>query len=472
MKFQYLFNQTYYTMRNLFNISLLFAMLFVVACNAPQQKAEQKQTTEENGRIYKHTNWSRNANIYEVNIRQYTPEGTFNAFEKELPRLQEMGVDILWIMPIHPIGEKNRKGSLGSYYAVKDYQKVNPEFGTLEDFKIMVSKAHELGMKVIIDWVANHTSWDNWLIDEHNDWYTKDSLGNIIPPVADWADVADLNYDVPELREYMIESLEYWVKNADIDGYRCDVAGMVPTDFWLAARTRLDAIKPVFMLAEHESPEILSAFDMDYGWEFHHIMNQVAQGKKTTQAMVDYFAKIDTLYQPDDYIMNFISNHDENSWNGSEFERMGDAVNAMAVLINTMPGMPLMYTGQEAALKKRLSFFDKDTIDWKDYPMADFYRELNQLKKDNKALWNGTAGGPIEILENNGENVFAFAREKENNQVVVVLNLSEKAQEISISNEKVLGNYISYFDQMNIVISNESKFNLKPWGYSIFIKAN
>jgi glycosidase len=456
-------------MRTFSNAMLIVFVLAMFSCNAPKTNNEQTKT---NQRVYTHVDWAKNANIYEVNIRQYTPDGTFNAFAKHLPRLQQMGVDILWLMPIHPISEKNRKGSKGSYYAVQDYQKVNPEFGSFEDFKSLVDQAHELGMKVIIDWVANHTGWDNWLIEAHNDWYTKDSLGNIVTPVDDWSDVADLNFEVPELREYMTQSLEYWVREANIDGYRCDVAGMVPLDFWISARTRLDAIKPVFMLAEWESKEILAAFDMIYGWEFHHIMNQVAQGKKNTSDLITYFNKIDTLFDADDYLMNFITNHDENSWNGTEFERMGDAVKAMAVLAHTVPGMPLLYTGQEAKLNKRLLFFEKDSVAWGTYEYADFYKELLQLKKNNKALWNGTQGGPLTLIENSGTNVLAFSREKENNKVVVILNLSNTSQEISFINNAVVGNYNSLFTQTEVTITDLSSFNLGPWDFKVLVKNN
>jgi glycosidase len=348
---------------NIFFSALAITLFF--SCSSNAGKKTEISTSESSTANIEAVEWSKNSNIYEVNIRQYTPEGTFAAFENHMPRLKEMGVDILWLMPIHPISEKNRKGTMGSYYAVADYQKTNPEFGTLNDLKHLVSTAHEMGMKVIIDWVANHTGWDNWLISEHADWYTSDSTGNIICPLnTDWSDVADLNYDVPEMREYMIQSLEYWVKEANIDGYRCDVAGMVPIDFWVDARTRLDAIKPLFMLAEHEGKEVLEAFDMIYAWEFHHIMNGIAKGEKTISDIDAYYAKIDTIFDVEDYLMTFTSNHDENSWNGTAFERMGDAVECMAVFSATVPGMPLIYSGQEDELNKRLKFFEKDVIEW------------------------------------------------------------------------------------------------------------
>ena len=231
-------------------ICTFFISLFVFAIQA------QLKTPE----------WVSNATIYEVNVRQFTPEGTFAAFEKELPRLKAMGVDILWLMPIHPIGELNRKGSLGSYYAVRDYRGINPEFGTHEDFSRLVAAAHQLGMKIIIDWVANHTSPDHlWIEEGRLDWYTLDSMGKVQPTIGtDWWDVADLNYDNEELRSEMIECMSYWVRDFNIDGYRCDVAGWVPMDFWTRARASLDQIKPVFMLAEAEGNELYSAFEMTY----------------------------------------------------------------------------------------------------------------------------------------------------------------------------------------------------------------
>jgi len=308
--------------------------------------------------------WAKNATIYEVNIRQFTPEGTFKAFETHLPRLKKMGVDILWLMPIHPIGVENRKGSLGSYYAISDYKAVNPEFGTLNDFKQLVKSAQALDMKIIIDWVANHSSPDNvWVKQGHKDWYTLDSLGRLQPTIGtDWWDVADLNYDNKEMRKEMISSMKYWLTEANIDGFRCDVASWVPIDFWVDARKELDATKKVFMLAEAEEVEMHKAFDMTYGWNLHHIMNDVAKGKKDVTAFYNY-AK-DNKHPKSAYRMNFTSNHDENSWNGTEMERMGESRFAFAVFAATFEGMPLVYNGQETSLDRTLKFFEKDSIDW------------------------------------------------------------------------------------------------------------
>ena len=382
-----------------------------------------------------HPEWSRDAVIYEVNIRQYTPEGTFKAFEEHLPRLKALGVDLLWFMPINPIGEKNRKGSLGSYYSVRDYTGVNPEFGTLADFKHLVNKAHEMGMHVIIDWVANHTAWDNAWVKEHPDWYVKDENGDLKSPF-DWTDVVKLDYNVQEMRQAMIGAMQYWLSEADIDGYRCDVAAEVPLDFWNELRPELDKIKPVFMLAEAEVPaQHEYAFDMSYAWELHHLMNSIAKKEKNANDLQTYFLKNDTLFSPDAYRMSFITNHDENSWNGTEYERMGDAVHTFAMLTFTLPGMPLIYSGQEAAFDRRLLFFEKDSIDWGPYPRKDFYKKLIELRKDNPALWSGLAGGEIERIKTvHPKRIFAFRREKGDNEVVVITNLGDSTINVPLKN--------------------------------------
>ncbi len=410
--------------------------------------------------------------MYEVNVRQYTPEGTFNAFSEQLPRLQKLGIKILWFMPIHPIGEKNRKGTLGSYYSIEDYMAVNPEFGTLDDFKTLVKKAHGMGFKVIIDCVANHTAWDNVWMKDHKDWYTQDSLGNVIPPDPDWSDVADLNYNNQQMRAAMINVMKYWVSDADIDGYRCDYAGGVPTDFWETARASLDSIKPVFMLAENEDNLDLlkKAFDCNYGWTMHHLMNEIYKGEKSISDVESYFARIDTTYPPGKYPLQFTSNHDENSHNGTVYERLGDAVKTFAVLTFTVPGMPLIYSGQEVGLNKRLEFFDKDEIDWNHDPsMTDFYTKLIDLKKENQALWDGLGGGKIQFLETSApEKLLAFQREKDGDQVLVIMNLSDKPLNgtVSFSGDRTVKNY---FSGEKVTLKSNSGFNLNHWEYEVYV---
>lgn len=372
--------------------------------------------------------WVKKANIYEVNIRQYTEEGTIKAFSTHLDRLQEMGVKILWIMPVQPIGEEERKGSLGSYYSIKDYTAINPNFGTLEDFKEMVSMAHERGMKVILDWVANHTAFDHHWATEHPDWYTRNAEGKIVPPVEDWSDVADLNYSNMDMRDAMREEMAFWLRETDLDGFRCDVAMMVPMEFWEKTRAFLDSIKPVFMLAEAEGPEFHNAaFDMTYGWEPHHFMNGMEKGEKEFWGLVDYIKECDSAYQEDAIRMMFTTNHDENSWNGTVAERMGANGHNYFVLCTTLPkSMPLIYGGQEAGLNKRLAFFEKDTIDWSDLSEAEFYKSMLALKASHPCLENGAGQASFEQLETGNPKAHGFRRAKNNSELMVFVNMGDE----------------------------------------------
>lgn len=420
--------------------------------------------------------WSKNATIYEVNTRQYTPEGTFKAFTKHLPRLKKMGVDILWFMPIHPIGEKNRKGGLGSYYSVKDYKAVNPEFGKMKDFKKMVKQIHDLDMKIILDWVPNHTAWDHhWVKEGKLQYYTLDSIGGLQPPLGtDWWDVTDLNYDNKEMRKEMIADMLFWVKELDIDGYRCDVAHWVPDDFWAEANIALKKEKEVFMLAEAEVPAHHDAgFHMSYAWHLHHIMNEVAQGKKNVLEIRDYFDNHAQEFNDYDYRMHFTSNHDENSWNGTVDERMGEAKMAFAVFAATVDGMPLVYSGQEAGLNKRLAFFEKDTIDFSAFPLTDFYTKLLHLNKNNQALWNGEFGGDLQFVSHISDtNGLAYFREKNEDRILVLLNLSDKKYKIELKGDSFLGNYTDLFSNEKVKIEKDHKEALSPWEYKVLHLTN
>lgn len=415
--------------------------------------------------------WAKDSTLYEVNVRQFTPEGTFKAFEEHLPRLKKLGVEILWFMPIHPISEKNRIGSLGSYYAVNDYQAVNPEFGTLEDFRSLVDTAHNMGFKVMLDWVANHTGWDHqWL--ENDGWHTTDSEGKIvIPGGTDWQDVADLNFDNGDMRNAMIESMEYWVREFNVDGFRADYAAGVPQDFWETARIELDKIKPVYMLAEDDTQYGLlsEAFNSNYGWElFYDIMKGISSGEKGPKDIKSYIERSMQLYPKGSYPMNFITNHDTNSWEGTTSEMFGEAEKTMAVLSFTLPGMPLIYSGQEVGLDKRLAFFDKDEINWDDLSMQPFYEKLIHLKKRNAALWNGSEGGDVHFLPTNNPHVLAFEREKNGSKVVSVLNLSAENVSAAVNADSSAGTYVSYLDNTTFDFNQEQIFDLAPWEYQIF----
>lgn len=413
--------------------------------------------------------WSYNKNIYEVNLRQFTPSGTIKEFRTHLPRLKDMGVGILWFMPVHPIGEKNRKGGLGSYYSVKDYLGLDPYYGTEQEFKEMVDEIHSLGMYIIIDWVANHTAWDNPWIASNPEFYTKDKEGNFVPPVADWSDVIDLNFDNKELWNAMAGAMEHWVKKFDIDGFRCDVASMVPTPFWEYTYKRLSALKPVFMLAEAEEPELhKNSFHMTYSWGVFHQMREVAAGKASPEAIFKELNKEKGRYPAAGFRMRFTSNHDENSWNGTEFELFGDGSLAYGVLAATIPGMHLIYTGQEAGNPKRLSFFEKDTVDWSDTSRVSFYRTLNLLKKNNSALHNGSKGGSFGKVNVNNKQVFSFTRKNGSDVLVVVINLSGAVQDVTLSPVKGLPELQEVFSGEKRAFGKQNSMQLKPWQYMIY----
>jgi alpha-amylase len=419
-----------------------------------------------------HPEWSKNSVLYEVNVRQYTPEGTFNAFTAHLPRLKSLGIDVLWLMPTFPIGQINKKGELGSYYSVKDYMAVNPDFGTMDDFMVLLNKAHELGMYVMLDWVPNHTSWDNKLTTEHPEWYAKDKTGKFTPPIGtDWTDVIQLDWTQKGLQDYMIEAMSFWVKMG-VDGFRVDHPHNTPKEFWERARTELTAIKPVLLLAEIEETRFLEkGFDMNYAWEMHHLMNSIAQGKDSVKALVKYYEKEWTVYPNNVYRLQFLTNHDENSWAGTIDSLMGEAQKAYACLIFTAQGVPLIYSGQEVCLDKKLKFFVRDTIKWDSCSMTEFYSSLISLKKHNKALWNGDSGGPMVKIKTNADNkVFAFYRAKDEYKVVVVLNLSKKVVSVMPVLENINGEYSDHFFGNKVVFPLTDSLKIDPWGYRIFIK--
>ncbi len=412
--------------------------------------------------------------IYEVNIRQYTPEGTIKAFIEHIPRLSELGVDILWLMPVQPIGKKNRKGELGSYYSIKNYTEVNPKFGTKKDLKKLIKEAHKNRMKVLLDWVANHTSWDNIWIKKNPQWYKKDKKGKIIPPNKDWKDVAALNYKNQNMRAQMINSMKYWLKNFDIDGFRCDMAKLVPTDFWEQARNELEKIKPVFMLAEAENSNLMKkAFDMNYSWVLLHLTEDIAQKKKKAVDLIDYFLDDSKNFSQNTIRMVFTSNHDENSWNGSVYDRYPNCHKTFAAFTFVIPGMPLIYSGQEACLNKKINFFSKDTIEWKNCDMTDLYKNLIKLKKENKALWNKPFGSNLEFAPTKtNENITTFLRKKDNNKILCLFNLSDKKTNVEYIIDKVVGKYKDFFSNKLIKINKYQPYELEPWDFKILIATN
>ena len=373
-----------------------------------------------------HPDWTYDSVMYEVNIRQFSPEGTFAGVEAQLPRLKDLGVDILWLMPMYEIGTEGRKGTLGSYYAISDYKAVNPEFGTMEDFEHLLAAAHDLGFKVILDWVANQTAPDNvWMYEKPANFYERDSLGNAIWEY-DWTDTRSLNYDNEEVWWAQDDAMRFWLEKG-VDGFRCDAAGEVPAEFWKGILPKMNKDYPnIYLLAEAERDNLADAsetFDANYAWELHHLLNSMAQGRKTVADLKDYVARDAARFPKEAYRLMFTSNHDENSWSGTEFEREGAAANACAVLCFTLPGsQPLIYTGQEIGLSRRLEFFEKDPItDWSANEYTAFWKKLIDLKHDNPALAAGEKGGPIEYIDA-PDGVVAFRRQVKGNTVIVAAN--------------------------------------------------
>ena len=446
----------------LFAILLIVATLFLMKCNS--ETSSENKATESN--LVK-SNWIKNATIYELNIRQFSDEGDFKSILPELNRLKKMGVKIIWLMPIHPIGEVNRKGSLGSYYSVKDYKGINQEFGSKNDFKELVDSIHAMDMKIIIDWVANHSAFDNpWV--SNKEWYTLDSTGNLQPPLGtDWWDVADLNYDNEEMRNAMKDALLYWVKEFDIDGYRCDVASWVPDDFWKEAIDTLNSIKPVFMLAEAEGKNMHKAgFNITYNWSYMHVTNEIAKNHFDLSSLDSLLYVEDSIYDYNDIRMYFTSNHDENSWNGTTFERYGNQFQVQTLLAFTMPGMPLIYNGQESKLSKRLKFFDKDTIQWQDYEDEELYSKLLDLRINNSAMWSLDSNNKFKRLNFNEKKLFAYRRNNSDNEVNVFLNFGSDS--IFIKNIDLDGEYYDpIHDKEYFQISS---LKLNPFEGKILVK--
>lgn len=433
-------------------------------------------SAKDDGAVGIHPDWSYNAVIYEMNVRQYTPEGTFAAAAEELPRLQKLGVDVIWLMPIYPIGVDQRKGTLGSYYAISDYCAVNPEFGTMADFGDFLARAHDAGFKVILDWVANHTSPDAvWESGKPSDWYVRDSLGNTVTQY-DWTDIAELNYDNKDMREEMRRSMRFWL-DMGVDGFRCDMACEVPLDFWRETLPELRREYPgTYYLAEGENPELhRDAFDASYAWELHHLLNDIAKGKKSAADLKAYIGKDAAACPPEAFRLMFTSNHDENSWAGTEFERMGDAADVMALLTFLLPsGQPLIYTGQEIGYDHRFEFFEKDPVPaWEWNERSDFYRSLVDMRHAHPALAAGEKGGAIEYLDTDAADVLVFSRsvsaseslDGEADEVIAAVNLGAEDADISLPFDGEAAEYFS-----GKTYSGGEEVSLPAWSWLVFVR--
>ncbi|MBL7698409.1 MAG: 1,4-alpha-glucan branching protein [Chitinophagaceae bacterium] len=410
--------------------------------------------------------WSLNTNLYEVNLRQYTSEGTFQAFGNELPRLYDMGVNILWFMPITPISKEKRLGTLGSYYSCSNYTDTNPEFGTVQDFIHLVKKAHHIGFKVIIDWVANHTGWDHAWVKKHPGFYKRNAAGDFYDSNG-WEDVIDLNYYDQAMRREMILSMEFWVKECNIDGFRCDMAHLVPLDFWRDARMHLDQVKPLFWLAETEHQNYQHVFDCSYAWHWMHVSENFAKKRTNIEELRSTLLEYNKKKLPQTTHLFFTSNHDENSWNGTEYEKYGNAALPFAVLINMWNGLSLTYSGQEIPNRKRLNFFEKDPIQW---------NYTNELHSFYKALFNtrksfGEEQTEILMLHPKGDrHVIAFLRFSRLKQVLVIINLSDTSHEIVLEESLISGTYSDIFTSKKHEAPSLKNLMMEPWSYLVLEK--
>lgn len=412
--------------------------------------------------------WINTTNIYEVNLRQYTKEGTFTAFAKHLPRLKEMGVQTIWFMPITPISQKEKKGTLGSYYACSDYTSVNPEFGTLQDFKKLVDYAHKLNFKVIIDWVANHTGWDHVWTKDHPEWYEKEQSGQF-KRASGMDDIIELDYQNKDMRKAMIDAMKFWVSKCSIDGFRCDLAFWVELDFWLEAIPQVNELKPLFWFAEADSlqyPGYMQVFDAAYAWIWMHKTEDWYKLKLPLNVLRKVLDDYDNAPGIRTW---FTSNHDENTWNGTEYEKYGEAAKALAVHSCTWPGIPLIYSGQELPNKKRLKFFDKDVIEWKKhYELQEFYKTLLHLHYENPAL---NANSDLFPLHTSSDaSVLGYLRKKDKHEVIVFLNLSDHPVRCTLLDSWVGGMFTEVFTHYENNFSANKSFEMKAWEWRVWVK--
>ena len=455
-------------MKSLLNqlLVLFFIPLFFSSCKLMDKEKDNQSAVAAASTF---PSWIIQSNIYEVNVRQYTPEGTFKAFEPNLQRLKNMGVDILWFMPITPISKADRKGTLGSYYAVEDYTNINPEFGNMDDWKALVKKAHTMGFKIIIDWVANHTGADNHWIQTHPDFFNKDSSGKAAIPY-DWSDTRDLNYWNPVLQDSMINAMQFWLKETGIDGFRCDVAHEVPRFFWEKCIKELKQTKPdIFMLGEGDKAWMHDAgFNVTYPWDMFATMKKVAAGTKPATALDSVLMRQDDSFPPGAIRMYFTSNHDENSWNKSDYATFpGEKHAPFAVFTQTMRNsLPLIYSGQEEPFLDSLSFFYKDTITWGKYQREFFYKTLLNLRKSNSAL--ATDASFKKLTTGADDKVYAYVREKDGNKVLVILNLSGDAVEAKLSDASLKGQAENVFLGKPEDVDPSVAFKLDAWGYLVY----
>jgi Glycosidases len=451
------------------NFRTIFILLFIglIGCSSnpdiinPDTPDNQETTLiSKNNRV-----------IYEVNVLNFSTEGTFTGVEKDLPRLKELGVDILWLMPIYPIGEKNKAGTLGSPYAVKDYKAVNPNFGTLADLKSLVKAAHTVGIEIWLDWVANHTAWDHVWIKDHLDYYAEK---NGIRPYSpnDWADVIQLDYNNAAMRTAMIDALKYWVSETDIDGYRCDAASFIPLSFWKEARTEVNKLKNITWLAEADKPEYMEVFDYDYAWEFNSDLNTFGKEKNVATLISSCQKLFNNSAYSSKGRMVFLTNHDLNAYSGTEFERYGDALLPLTVLSFTVYDMPLIYNGQEVGMNKSMGLFDVSKVQWSpvNQTVNNLIKKLTKLKRTQSALESGAGRGTLTTYQMTSDKVFAYSRKKGSNEVLVMLNFSTAPVNVRFNGQAPSGSFSNYLKTESLEFTSQTTITLPANGYAVYVK--
>ncbi|RYZ21766.1 MAG: DUF3459 domain-containing protein [Chitinophagaceae bacterium] len=411
--------------------------------------------------------WILRTNVYEVNLRQYTPEGTINAFRPHLPRLRDMGVETLWFMPVTPIAQERKKGSMGSYYACSDYTAVSAEFGSIDDWKALVAEAQGMGFRVILDWVANHTGWDHRWTQEHPEWYERNEWGGLVPAHG-MDDIVELEFRNPGLRAAMIDAMRWWVTETGIDGFRCDLAFWVEVDFWIEAKAALDALKPLFWLGELDPlthPEYMQVFDAAYTWSWMHAAQEYCQGR---QGLPEFLGLLHQYSKVPGIPAWFTSNHDENSWNGTEFEKYGPMAALLAVFSCTWPGIPLIYSGQELPNEKRLEFFEKDSLQWGTGLPAlhGFYKTLLDLRS---GLHPDEDERECAVLETSaGPAVLAYRWRGDDAGLLVLLNFSARQQVFTVSGLEGGSAFRDAFTGAVGTIDAKKDWYLSPWGFAVY----
>ena len=450
---------------------LLFALIFVLfGC---KDDDDNNGNNNSNCEIEEITPYSANNNvIYEANLRNYSTQSNFKGLENDLCRLKNMGVDIIWLMPVHPIGKVNRLGSKGSPYSIVDYKAINPEFGTEADFRSLIRKAHEYDMQIWMDWVANHTAWDHPWVKTNIDFYATSSTGERPYSPEDWSDVIQLDYNNQELQDVMIDAMKYWVREFDIDGYRCDAATYVPLAFWRKAKTAVNEIKEITWLCEGDSPTYMSVFDCDYAWGFNDALNSFGENKDVATLKT----QCERLFNHGSYKkksrMVYLTNHDLNAYEGTEFKRYGDFVLPLTILSFTIYDLPLIYNGQEIGFNKVMNLFDTRFVEWKrgSQSYAELFKKLSKLRRTHAALENGENRGELKFYETTNSKVLAFSRTKDNKEIVVLLNFSEQAVQVKFTTESPSGVYQDYLSEGEITINNNTTISLPVNGYVVYVK--